>query len=89
MEGREVMKELSIPKKVERLAEAWATSFTTLHPLWRKKGYEYDMWYSYGGYDLNLYACEGELIVTAYLEVTDDRGDVATDTSTYKTIVKR
>jgi len=83
------MRTLEVPKEVVKFAERWATAFTIRHPRWRKDKHERDIWYSYRGYDLNLYACEGDLSITAYLEVNQDNGDIMTDTSTYKTIARR
>lgn len=83
------MKVLDIPAEVIEACEIWAMVFEMAQPDWRDSDQEYDLWGTDGGYDLNLYACEGDLSITAYLLVDDGTGHKTTDTSTYKTVVRR
>lgn len=83
------MRTLDIPKSVTMYAECWATVFTMTHPHWRDHDQEHDVWGYCNGFDLNLYVCEGALVVTAYALVDDGTGFMTTDTSTYKTIVRK
>lgn len=83
------MRTLDIPKKVTMYAECWATAFTMTHPHWRDRDQEHDVWGSCGDFDLNLYVYEGALVITAYPLADDGTGFMTTDTSAYKTIVRK
>ena len=83
------MKDLNIPKSVEMFGKSWASAYTLTHPKWHHACQEHDDWHSYGGYDLNLYVCEGQITVTVYALKDDGTGFMTTDTDTYKTIVQK
>lgn len=83
------MKTLDIPKSVELFGKSWALLFSLTNPKWHSADQEHDEWNSHAGYDLNLYAGDGRLTVTVYPLVDDGTGFMTTDTSTYKTIVKK
>jgi hypothetical protein len=83
------MRTLDIPKSVTMYSECWATVFMMAHPRWRDEDQEYDVWGSCKGFDLNLYVYEGALVITAYPLMDDGTGFMTTDTSAYKTIVRK
>ena len=83
------MKTFDIPKNVEIFGKSWAMAYTLTHPKWHHADQEHDDWHSYGGYDLNLYVCEGQITVTVYALKDDGTGFMTTDTGTYKTVVQR
>lgn len=83
------MKECEVPTSVEMFGKTWALVFGMTHPKWHHPDQEHDEWNSYGGYDLNLYTCDGHMTVTAYALADDGTGYMTTDTSTYKTIVQK
>lgn len=83
------MKTFDIPKNVEMFGKSWAMAYTLTNLNWYHADQEHDDWHSYGGYDLNLYVCDGQLVVTVYPLVDDGTGFMTTDTGTYKTVVQQ
>ena len=80
------MKELEVPKKVERFGKLWASLYCVANKNWRQE--QRDIWYSYKGYDLNLYIEDEQLTMSVYPLADDGTGFMTTDTSTWKTIVQ-
>jgi|APGre2960657373_1045057.scaffolds.fasta_scaffold00603_7 hypothetical protein len=83
------MKTFDIPKSVEMFGKSWALLFSMTHPKWHHADQEHDEWNSHAGYDLNLYAGDGQMSVTVYPLIDDGTGFMTTDTSTFKTIVNK
>ena len=83
------MKTFDIPKSVEMWGKCWALAYTLTNPNWHHTDHEHDEWNSYGGYDLNLYVCEGQIMVTVYALQDDGTGFMTIDTDRYKTVVQR
>lgn len=83
------MKELQVPKNVERFGKAWALAFMVKHPKWWHQDQEHDEWNSHDGYDLNLYAGDGQMTVTVYPLADDGTGYMTTVTDTYKTVFQK
>jgi hypothetical protein len=81
------MKELDIPQRVERFGKSWAQYFAQAQPNWHEQ--HHDAWHSYEGYDLNLWVEDGQLTMSVYPLIDDGTGFMTTDTSTWKTIVKK
>ena len=77
---------LEIPMDVRMMGKFWATTFMESCPNWSKDMDEYDEWNSYGGYDLNLYVCEGQIMVTVYALEDDGTGLTTTNTECYTTV---
>lgn len=77
------------PRRVQALGKLWATKFIATHPNWKTDNTHEDTWYSFNGYDINLYCEDGYLSVCAYPEYIEDGGTITTDISTYTYIVKK
>ena len=77
---------LEIPQDVRMMGKYWALAFMESFPSWSKDMNEYDEWTSYGGYDLNLYVCEGQIMVTVYALEDDGTGLTTTNTEKYTTV---
>jgi hypothetical protein len=81
------MKTFDIPKSVEMFGKSWALLFSMTHPKWHEE--QHDAWHSHGGYDLNLWVEDGQLTMSVYPLIDDGTGFMTTDTSAWKTIVKK
>ncbi len=80
------MKTFDIPKSVEMFGKSWAVAYALTNLNWHHSDQEHDDWCSFGGYDLNLYVCDGQLVVTVFALVDDGSGFMTTDTNIYKTV---
>lgn len=74
---------------VRMFAQLMAIRWAGENPDWVSGDIEEDYWHHYGDYDLNLWCKNGLLRVSAYPTYKDERGDTATDCSSWVTIVNR
>jgi hypothetical protein len=56
----------NISRRTKAFARLWSMKFIALHPNWEDGDAHTDEWYSFGGYDINLYCEDGYLSVCAY-----------------------
>lgn len=81
--------EFAVPENVKAFGKTMEQLFVTKNPEWYLADQEYDDWDSHEGYDLNLYVCDGRLVVTVYPLIDDGTGFMTTNTSVYKNIIIR
>lgn len=63
--------------------------FIASNPTWKDGEAWEDAWYSFGGYDINLWCEDGYLSVCAYPEYEDEDGFTSTDHSNFAHIVRK
>ena len=78
-----------IPRRVKAFARLWSIKYTIANPKWRDGDAWEDSWYSFEGYDINLWCEDGYLSVCAYPETQHEDGFTMTDHSQYVYLVRK